>query len=174
MKGNGDSNGGGRPARREGQKSGGHQDRNIMNSGPLVMGMPFLINSLSFSLSLKTYNPTTHGSAVPAYMQRVCARTLCVCVCVCDGSTCIDLLKHTGSELNLAPICRPSRRILRCQYPHRESTHVHAVSERGNHGQAQRKGDTTGTAHAALVARRRCRRAVGGAEHTARRRRAVC
>lgn len=40
----------------------------------------------------------------------------------------------------------------------RELTQVYAVSERGIQGQDQRKGDTSGTAHAALVARQRCRR----------------
>ena len=39
-----------------------------------------------------------------------------------------------------------------------ESTQVYTVSERENQGQAQRKGATSGIAHAALVARRRCRR----------------
>jgi hypothetical protein len=51
-----------------------------------------------------------------------------------------------------------SRRILQDTLPHRKSTQVRAVPERGNQGQTQHKGTAAGTAYAALVARRRSRR----------------
>ena len=59
-----------------------------------------------------------------------------------------------------------SRRILQDSLPHRKSTQVRAVPERGNQGQTQHKGTAAGTAYAALVARRRSRRRLVSSTET--------
>jgi hypothetical protein len=72
-------------------------------------------------------------------------------------------LNHSGPitfYAEMGMFAEPSRRVLQEQSSTPKSTQVRAVPERGNQGQTQHKGTAAGTAHAALVARRRSRRGL--------------